>query len=68
MIKIKNIYYMLAYAFSVLNEEGYKKVGAEEFYYFNTEYFENIKKDSVYILMEVSRNDEVLTGAIFIKY
>lgn len=31
MIKIKNIYYMLAYAFSVLNEEGYKKVGTEEF-------------------------------------
>jgi len=31
MIKIKNIYYMLAYAFSVLNEEGYKKVGVEEF-------------------------------------
>lgn len=31
MIKIKNIYYMLVYAFNVLNEEGYKKVGTEEF-------------------------------------
>lgn len=31
MIRIKNIYYMLAYAFSVLNEEGYKNVAAEEF-------------------------------------
>jgi 5-methylcytosine-specific restriction enzyme subunit McrC len=31
MIKIKNIYYMLAYAFSVLNEDGYKKMASEEF-------------------------------------
>jgi 5-methylcytosine-specific restriction enzyme subunit McrC len=31
MIKVKNIYYMLAYAFTVLNEAGYKKVGMEEF-------------------------------------
>jgi 5-methylcytosine-specific restriction enzyme subunit McrC len=33
MIRIQNIYYMLAYAFQVLNEEGYKKVAAEEFAY-----------------------------------
>ena len=26
MIKIKNIYYMLAYAFQVLNEDSYAKV------------------------------------------
>ncbi len=31
MIAIKNIYYMLSYAFQVLNEDGYKKVGTEEF-------------------------------------
>ena len=31
MIKIQNIYYMLAYAFHVLNEEGYREVAAEEF-------------------------------------
>ena len=30
-IYIKNIYYMLAYAFRVLNEEEYKKVETEEF-------------------------------------
>ena len=31
MIRIQNIYYMLAYAFSVLNESSYKSVAAEEF-------------------------------------
>lgn len=33
MIKIQNIYYMLAYAFQVLNEDSYKEVAAEEFEY-----------------------------------
>lgn len=31
MICIKNIYYMLSYAFQVLNEQGYKQVATEEF-------------------------------------
>lgn len=31
MIPIRNIYYMLSYAFSVLNEQGYKKLATEEF-------------------------------------
>lgn len=31
MIKIQNIYYMLAYAFQVLNEESYAKIASEEF-------------------------------------
>ncbi|MBQ7543687.1 MAG: 5-methylcytosine-specific restriction endonuclease system specificity protein McrC [Synergistaceae bacterium] len=31
MVKVQNIYYMLAYAFSVLNEQGFKNLGAEEF-------------------------------------
>ena len=31
MIKIQNIYYMLAYAFQVLNEESYKKIALEDF-------------------------------------
>ncbi|MBQ7154007.1 MAG: hypothetical protein IJR85_00410 [Synergistaceae bacterium] len=31
MVKIQNIYYMLAYAFSVLNEQGCKRLGAEDF-------------------------------------
>ena len=30
-IPIQNIYYMLSYAFQVLQEEGYKKLGMEEF-------------------------------------
>lgn len=33
MIKVKNIYYMLAYAFQVLNEDGYKDIQTEEFEY-----------------------------------
>jgi len=33
MIRIQNIYYMLAYAFQVLNEEGYKRVATEDFEY-----------------------------------
>ena len=31
MIPVQNIYYMLSYSFQVLNEQGYKKVGTEEF-------------------------------------
>ena len=31
MIRIQNIYYMLAYAFQVLNEQGYKKIATEDF-------------------------------------
>lgn len=31
MIRIQNIYYMLSYAFQILNEQGYKRVATEEF-------------------------------------
>lgn len=31
MIPIQNVYYMLSYAFQILNEQGYQKVGMEEF-------------------------------------
>ena len=31
MIRIQNIYYMLAYAFQVLNEHGYKSIATEDF-------------------------------------
>ena len=30
-ILIRNIYYMLAYAFQVLNEQGYKNIATEDF-------------------------------------
>ena len=30
-IKVKNIYYMLSYAFQTLHEEGFKKIATEEF-------------------------------------
>lgn len=31
MIPVRNIYYMLTYAFRVLNEQGYKRIATEEF-------------------------------------
>ena len=31
MIPVQNIYYMLSYAFQVLNEQGYKKLATEQF-------------------------------------
>ena len=31
MIPVQNIYYMLAYAFQVLNENGYKDIETEQF-------------------------------------
>ena len=31
MIPIQNIYYMLLYAFQVLNEQGYKNIATGEF-------------------------------------
>ena len=31
MIPVQNIYYMLAYAFQVLNENGYKDIATEQF-------------------------------------
>lgn len=32
MIPVQNVYHMLAYAFQVLNEDGYKEVATEEFH------------------------------------
>ena len=31
MIPIQNIYYMLSYAFQILNEKGYKNIATEQF-------------------------------------
>ena len=31
MIRIQNIYYMLAYAFQILNEQGYRNIATEDF-------------------------------------
>ncbi|WP_072470144.1 5-methylcytosine-specific restriction endonuclease system specificity protein McrC [Urinicoccus massiliensis] len=31
MIPVQNVYYMLSYAFKVLNQQGYKKIASEEF-------------------------------------
>lgn len=31
MIPIQNVYYMLSYAFQVLNEQGYKNIATEQF-------------------------------------
>ena len=44
MIPIQNIYYMLSYAFQVLNEQGYKSVA--------TEHFENVADSCAAILIK----------------
>lgn len=44
MIRIQNIYYMLAYAFQVLNEEGYKRVSTEDFEYASNLFSEILAK------------------------
>ena len=31
MIPVKNVYYMLSYAFQILKEEGYKNIETENF-------------------------------------
>ena len=31
MIPIQNIYYMLSYAFQILNEQGYRNIATEQF-------------------------------------
>ena len=31
MIRVQNIYYMLAYAYQILQEQGYANYGTEEF-------------------------------------
>ena len=31
MISVQNVYYMLSYAFKVLNAQGYKRIATEEF-------------------------------------
>ena len=31
MIPIKNVYYMLSYAYQILNEQGYRDIALEEF-------------------------------------
>ena len=31
MIRVRNLYHMLAYAFSALREQGYRSVAAEDF-------------------------------------
>ena len=31
MIPVQNVYYMLSYAFQVLNEQGYKNIATEQF-------------------------------------
>lgn len=32
MIPVQNVYYMLSYAFQVLNEQSYKNIATEEFH------------------------------------
>jgi len=32
VIRVQNVYYMLAYAFQILNSQGYKNIATEKFH------------------------------------
>ncbi|OOM77940.1 FemAB family protein [Clostridium puniceum] len=44
------------------------KVEANDYYYFNENYYKQIKNSDNYILLNVKQNDMVIASAIFIKY
>ena len=46
-ILIRNIYYMLSYAFTTLNQGGYENVETEEFETFTTSLPRSLQKASV---------------------
>ena len=48
MIPIRNIYYMLSYAFQVLNEQGYKDVDGKMYPNLRHEILNEDEKDKVY--------------------
>lgn len=54
--------------FLVIYNQTMKKVGAEDFYFFDREYFDQFKKDSCYVLLRVRKGSETLAAAIFMEY
>lgn len=54
--------------FMAIYNETMEKVGAEKFYFFKPEYYEAVRDNSQYVLLEVKQGDELLAGAIFMGY
>lgn len=45
-----------------------KKVGAEDFYFFDQKYYDHFKNNEEYILLNVMQGEMVLAAAVFMKY
>jgi hypothetical protein len=55
-------------AFKEIYEETMDKVQAGNYYYFNDEYYNTIKKNKSYILLNVIKDDMVIASAIFMHF
>lgn len=54
--------------FIEIYSETMKRVGAEEFYSFGKEYYDNMQKQDNYTLLYVREGDRAVAGAIFMGY
>lgn len=54
--------------FKTIYNSTMKKVDARDYYYFDDKYYENIKENSNFILLNVKRENKVIAAAIFMVY
>lgn len=54
--------------FIEIYNETMQKVGAQEFYFFGQFYYEHIKGNESYVLLEVKQGEKTLAAAIFMGY
>lgn len=54
--------------FIEIYNETMQKVGAEAFYFFGQQYYEQIKENASYVLFEVKQGEATLAAAIFMGY
>lgn len=55
-------------AFMDVYNETMEKVGAGEFYFFQSDYYDAVRNDEHYILLEVKQGDHLLAVGIFMGY
>ena len=63
-VEIKNDYS----TFKEIYEETMGKVSADGYYYFKHSYYDNMEKDSNYIMFNVKLEEETVASAIFMEY
>ncbi|MTK11389.1 MAG: GNAT family N-acetyltransferase [Clostridiaceae bacterium] len=56
------------YAFKEIYKGTMGKVNAENYYYFNDKYYDLMKENSNYLLLNVKKDNKVIAGAIFMIY